>query len=111
MSDRSSSRGAGFSIHLKIGKGLFFLFALCILFSGITFMHTFASSGESVPPANGEQVVSVDSGDTLWELAKSYKNPTIDTRQAVHAILARNGMSSSDLTSGQEIIIPTNILP
>jgi len=86
------------------------LFVFLILFSGFTLMHTFASTGEIKPATSHELIISVDSGDTLWELARTYKKNSMDTRQAIHLILDRNGLTSSDLKSGQSLIIPAHIL-
>ena len=74
-------------------------------------MHTSASADRTAPAAAGEVVLSVDSGDTLWEIAKRHMNPSLDTRAAVQSIMERNGLDSSSLRSGQQLIIPLNILP
>jgi len=85
--------------------------AFLLLFSGFTLVRSFASTGELAPASSEEIVISVDSGDTLWELARTYKDPAIDTRQAVHVIMERNGLSAPDLQSGQQLIFPAKILP
>ena len=82
-----------------------------ILFSGLVFAHTFASSEEGIPASTDEIVISVDSGDTLWELAAEYKKDRMDTRDAVHLLMKRNGLSSSSLYTGQELIVPAKMLP
>ncbi len=87
------------------------ILAFLMLFSGFTLMRSFASSGEQVPASGEEIVVAVDSGDTLWELARAYKDPAIDTRQAVHVLMERNGLSAPDLQIGQDLIFPVDILP
>jgi cell division protein YceG involved in septum cleavage len=93
-----------------MARSLFFVFAFLVLFSGFTYIHTFASSGEVMPSANDELVISIDSGDTLWAVAKTYKKDSLDTRQAVHYILKRNGLSTSEVKAGQTLIIPARIL-
>ncbi|WP_239614364.1 LysM peptidoglycan-binding domain-containing protein [Cohnella mopanensis] len=94
----------------KFARGVFFLFAFLILFSGFTLYHTFASSNEVTPASGEEFVISVDSGDSLWQIAKSYKKDSMDTRYAVHEITERNGLISSEVTVGQALIIPAEIL-
>jgi len=101
--ERAGSRG--------LFRGLFFLFAFLILFSGFTIMHTTASTGQIAPASDSEQIVSVQYGDTLWQLAEAYKRDSLDTRAAVHAIKKRNGLPSADLQIGQSLIIPEGILP
>jgi LysM repeat protein len=95
----------------KMARGMFFLFAFLILFSGFALMHTFASSSEVTPATSEELIISVDSGDTLWDLARTYKKDSMDTRQAVHHLLERNGLSSSSVKAGQSLIIPARMLP
>ncbi|WP_391573435.1 LysM peptidoglycan-binding domain-containing protein [Cohnella sp.] len=99
------------SLNWRAARGLFVLVAFLLLFSGFTLMRSFASTGELAPALNDEIVISVDSGDTLWELARTYKDPALDTRQAVHVLMERNRLSSPALQSGQELIFPANILP
>jgi LysM repeat protein len=92
----------------RLARGLFFLFAFLLLFTGFTFMHTSAST-EQLQPSD-ELVISVDSGDTLWELAKAYKMNSMDTREAVHYLVKRNNLSSSEIKMGQTLIIPARIV-
>lgn len=99
------------SLNWRAARGLFVLVAFLLLFSGFTLMRSFASTGELEPASNDEIVISVDSGDTLWELARTYKDPALDTRQAVHVLMERNRLSSPALQSGQELIFPADILP
>lgn len=95
----------------KFARALFFLLAFLILFSGFTLIHTSASSNEVKPATAAELVVSVDSGDSLWHIAKLYKKDSLDTRQAVHDITQRNRLTSSEVKVGQALIIPADILP
>ncbi|WP_182300823.1 cell division suppressor protein YneA [Cohnella cholangitidis] len=95
----------------KFARSVFFLFAFLILFSGFALFHTFASSEETTPATSEEIVISVDSGDTLWEIARDYKKDSMDTRQAVHHIVQRNGLSTSEVSVGQSLIIPARIIP
>jgi nucleoid-associated protein YgaU len=110
-SGRTTQQRAVINRNWRLARNLFFLFAFLILFSGFTLIHTFASTGELSPASSEELVISIDSGDTLWQLAKTYKKDTMDTRKAVHFILKRNGLSSSELQLGQSLIIPSLILP
>ncbi|QJD82538.1 LysM peptidoglycan-binding domain-containing protein [Cohnella herbarum] len=53
----------------------------------------------------------MDSGDTLWHIAKLHMKDSLDTRQAVHDITQRNRLTSSEVKVGQALIIPADILP
>ncbi|BBI33656.1 LysM peptidoglycan-binding domain-containing protein [Cohnella abietis] len=94
----------------KWARSLFFLFAFVVLFSGFARVHTSASSSAIVPATQEELVIVIDSGDTLWGLANTYKKNTLDTREAIHQILKRNRLATSDLTIGQTVIIPATIV-
>jgi cell division protein YceG involved in septum cleavage len=89
----------------------FFLVAFVLLFTGFTFMRTFAAQQHVEPVSATEHVISVDTGDTLWSLAASVKRDSMDTREAVDQLMSRNGLTSSSLESGQALIIPESILP
>ncbi|WP_373231528.1 LysM peptidoglycan-binding domain-containing protein [Cohnella sp.] len=110
-SGRAVQQQRAISAHnWRLARGLFFLFAFLVLFSGFTFMHTSASTDQVVPISSEELVISVDSGDTLWKVAKTYKKASMDTREAVHYLLKRNNLSSSELKIGQTLIIPSRIM-
>jgi LysM repeat protein len=94
-----------------MARSIFFLIAFLVLFSGFTLVHTFASTGEVTPATSNEIVISVDSGDTLWQLAKTYKKNAMDTREAVRFLQKRNGLASSEVKPGQMLIIPVRMLP
>jgi cell division protein YceG involved in septum cleavage len=96
---------------LGVARTFFIVFAFLVLFSGFAFAHTFASSEEGTPATAAEIVISVDSGDTIWDLAATYKKEKMDTRDAVYALMKRNGLSSSSLHSGQTLILPAKMLP
>lgn len=65
-----------------------------------------------VAPARGPlvfdgrtEVYTVDAGDTLWDLAARLA-PGEDPRPAVDLIKRLNGLASSSLTVGQQIVLP-----
>jgi hypothetical protein len=95
----------------RFARILFFATAFVILFTGMTLMRTFASEQRIEPASASEQVLSVDTGDTLWTLAASVKKDSMDIRDAVHQIMKRNGLTSSALSSGQDLVVPDTILP
>lgn len=94
----------------KAARAVFFVLALLILFSGFTFMRSFASGSHVEAETAAEVVVYADAGDTLWELAAAYKKDSMDIRQAVHSIMERNHLKTPVLRIGQKIIMPGSIL-
>lgn len=93
----------------RVARALFFILAFLLLFTGFSFMHTSASTKQILSSSIEEQVITVDSGDTLWQLANTYKKDSMDTREAVHYMLKRNALTSSELKLGQTLIIPARI--
>ncbi|MBB6669162.1 LysM peptidoglycan-binding domain-containing protein [Cohnella nanjingensis] len=106
---KGRARAAAFGF--RSARSFFFLAAFLLLFSGFAVVRSFAGASAPEPAAATEAVVSVDAGDTLWSIAESVKRDGLDTREAVHRIMKRNGLTSSSLDSGQELIIPVSITP
>jgi|GEM_PF-1303923 len=50
----------------------------------------------------------VDSGDTLWEIARQWGCNSRDTRELVYKIMEYNEMARADLTPGDKLLIPPN---
>ena len=50
--------------------------------------------------------VSVEAGDTLWQLAKTYGSGNCDVRELVYNICQINHIKAEDLRAGQTILIP-----
>ncbi|WP_274362216.1 LysM peptidoglycan-binding domain-containing protein [Paenibacillus thermotolerans] len=48
----------------------------------------------------------VESGDTLWSIAKKYGDPDCDIRAYVHDLKELNQLESSNLQVGQIILLP-----
>jgi len=53
--------------------------------------------------------VQVESGDTLWNLAKEFGPADIDTRKIVREICSLNGVDAYSLHPGQVILIPKSL--
>jgi len=52
--------------------------------------------------------VQVQSGDTLWALAKKYGPSDMDCRRVVYEIEKINNVTPDTLVSGQILLIPVN---
>ena len=51
-------------------------------------------------------VVQVESGDTLWNIACEYGPDDMDVRRVVHDICDINEISADELAAGSKIIVP-----
>lgn len=95
----------------KSARLLFFAGALLLLFVGFSLMRTYANEATPAVPGEGEKTVTAVAGDTLWRIASEVKRSGLDTREAVYRIMDRNDLSSSEIDSGERLIIPANVLP
>ncbi|EFM12078.1 Peptidoglycan-binding lysin domain protein [Paenibacillus curdlanolyticus YK9] len=91
---------------MSILKWGFALAFAIILFCGALLVMTEASSEQPVAPMEGESVVYVAPGDTLWQIASAATGHDGDIREMVYEIKVRNGLDSEQLQSGQMLIIP-----
>ncbi|CAM3865798.1 LysM peptidoglycan-binding domain-containing protein [Cohnella lubricantis] len=94
----------------KLLRVLIFAIVFLILFTGLTLMRTSADGSVTPSVTAEEKVVFADTGDTLWGIAEDVKRDGLDTRDAIHRIMERNGLTSSSLRSGDELIIPSSVL-
>ena len=53
--------------------------------------------------------VEVCYGDTLWDIANTYKSDDTDTRRAVYEICSYNDIEASDLVPGMTIYVPEEL--
>ena len=53
--------------------------------------------------------IKVQSGDTLWTLAREYGPSDMDVRNVIYEICRLNGITAADLQAGQYITIPTEL--
>ncbi|MBB6730357.1 LysM peptidoglycan-binding domain-containing protein [Cohnella zeiphila] len=115
--NKNGNAVAGGSPSLKSRQGwksarlLFFAGALLLLFVGFSLMRTYADGAAPAAVGEGEKTVTAVSGDTLWGIASKVKRDGLDTREAVYRIMDRNNMSSSEIDSGERLVIPANVLP
>ena len=50
--------------------------------------------------------VTIEEGDTLWDLAKVYGSDDKDIREVIYDICSLNGINAGDLRPGQIIRVP-----
>lgn len=78
------------------------LFAGVLLYGG--FQH-FVIADES---SAMKQHVIVNEGDSLWAIASQYKAPGTDIRDYIAEIRDENNLNTSDIRSGDVLVIPHN---
>lgn len=52
------------------------------------------------------KVITVDTGETLWDIVSEYSNGESDIREKIYHIKRMNHLKTSYLYPGQELIIP-----
>lgn len=91
---------------IKGYKRMWRVFAITILFMLI--FSVAVKAFESPDTANNieKEMVIIQAGDTLWQLATQYKPEKWDTRAFIQVIQKANGMDSSVIHAGEVIAIP-----
>lgn len=72
-----------------------------MLSGGFTYMTVSAS-----PEIYEKQVVTVHTGDTLWDIAADWSGKEEDIREVILRIQKENKLTGSDLYVGQRLVIP-----
>jgi len=73
---------------------------------GLGALGTSAAAGSGTGSAVTFQYVTVDPGESLWQVAQTVA-PTADPRDVVADILTLNNLSSGDVQAGQRLAIPS----
>ncbi|HBX74809.1 MAG TPA: LysM domain-containing protein [Acidaminococcaceae bacterium] len=72
-----------------------------MLSGGFTYMTVSAS-----PEIYEKQVITVHTGDTLWDIAAEWSGKEEDIREVIMRIQKENKLTGSDLAVGQQLVIP-----
>lgn len=72
-----------------------------MLSGGFTYMTVSAS-----PEIYEKQVITVHTGDTLWDIAAEWSGKDEDIREVIMRIQKENRLSGSNLAVGQQLVIP-----
>ena len=72
-----------------------------LLSGGFTYMTVSAS-----PEIYEKQVITVHTGDTLWDIAADWSGKDEDIREVILRIQKENKLSGSNLAVGQQLGIP-----
>lgn len=93
--------------HLRLtarGRAVVVVLA-ALLVAGWALRATDAAAG-GAEPAIPVDVVTVTSGQTLWQIASSIATPGEDVRDVVDRLILLNGLSGSGLRAGQQLLVP-----
>ena len=72
-----------------------------MLSGGFTYMTVSAS-----PEIYEKQVITVHTGDTLWDIAAEWSGKEEDIREVIMRIQKENKLTGSALSVGQQLVIP-----
>lgn len=95
-------------VKMKRCHTMIAIFSVIIIFAIILLgssMHAFANSKENQPIHKFYTSIQVDSGDTLWEIAKQYKPEGISTKAYVKEISTLNRIDENSICTGNHIVI------
>lgn len=53
--------------------------------------------------------VQVEPGDTLWDIAKEYKDDRVEMRDAVYAICELNDITADEVQAGMQLTVPVTL--
>ena len=96
-----------YRIKSKFRFTLFMTIAI-LMFISITTTAIGANNAESLTkPVYSE--ITIQSGDTLWNLAEAFGPANKDTREVVYEICKINDISADSIYPGQTILIPEYI--
>lgn len=79
-----------------------------VMFISITGTVIGANNSESLTKPTYSEII-VESGDTLWNLAKEFGPTDKDVREVVYEICKVNDISADSIYPGQTILIPVYI--
>ena len=72
-----------------------------ILSGSFTYMTVSAS-----PDIYEKQIITVHTGDTLWDIASDWSSKDEDIREVILRIQKENKLTGSNLSVGQQLVIP-----
>jgi len=106
---RADERAAATSAPLRLTvRGRRVVAAIVLVAATAVSVGVGAVVGTALNPVTdaATTTVTVGAGETLWSLAGTAASPGEDLREVVEEIRALNGLVSSDLAVGQELLVP-----
>jgi nucleoid-associated protein YgaU len=83
---------------------LFLFLIFLAVWAGVRVAHAAADAG-----ADDTRTYVVTAGDSLWDIAAYHYGDDIDLRKVVHHIRAANGLQTSILHPGDELVLPPTV--
>lgn len=105
--NRSNNRKRKYRIRSKFRFITSMIIMIGLLVGGISLFTGMNKSFALTQPQFTE--VEVCYGDTLWDIANTYKSDDTDTRRAVFEICKANDIEASDLEPGMVIQVPEKL--
>lgn len=94
---------------VKAQKRLIFIIAVVIVSSIILLgstIHAFANSSDNRPVNKYYTSITVESGDTLWDLSDEFINGyNIDKNDYINEISQLNNLTNYEIHAGQSIVV------
>ena len=72
-----------------------------LMSGGFTYMTVSAS-----PEIYEKHIITVHTGDTLWDIAADWSGKDEDIREVIMRIQKENNLTGSNLSVGQQLVIP-----
>ncbi len=96
-----------YRIKSKIRFTLFMTIAMLVIFSSAGTVIG-VNNAESMTKTSYSEII-VQTGDTLWDLAREFGLDSKDTREIVYDICMINDITAESIYPGQTILIPAYI--
>ncbi len=88
-----------------------FLMAVIFILFGLLLSSASTKAGADEYVLTSYESVQLMPGDTLWSLAETYKLSSMDTRAYIKTVKQINNLTSSDLISGEYLVLPVYSYP
>jgi len=88
-----------------------FLVAVIFILFGLLLSTGTTRAGADEYVITSYESVQLMPGDTLWSLAESHKLSTMDTRAYIQTVKQINHLQSSELISGEYLVLPVYSYP
>jgi len=96
-------------VQPKFYQMIFTAIAIALIVTSLFLIRTTAATPVSDTPLDGEKLVTVSAGDSLWSIAGRHYESIEDKGYAVFLIKERNQMDNNMIKPGDQLIIP--VLP
>ncbi|URN93944.1 MAG: LysM peptidoglycan-binding domain-containing protein [Candidatus Pristimantibacillus lignocellulolyticus] len=89
------------------GKLIITLSLVTLIVMSLFLFNVTASTSHSELPMDGESIIAVGTGDTLWGIANNHYSDASDIGYIVYLIKDRNKLESNTIIPGQQLILPS----